>query len=280
MEELLSGARQIVAGQIDLWIKQGKLTWDRKIIEAAAYALEGGKATRPAMLFWSAKNSSLELNPKTFEETCAAPMLAIEMIHAYSLIHDDLPAMDNDDFRRGKPSVHKKFDEGIAVLTGDALLTGAFEVIICSDLPDDRKLFLVKEIAMGAGASGMIAGQVWDLQAEAENNLNLDLWTRIHEAKTGALFGASLAMGYLVGADKVDINHLDKIRMWGIQLGKVFQIIDDRLDKGPFYKKLGEEGLMELCHQEAKNLKEESSHIWNNKNEVEKILRFFVNRNI
>jgi len=154
---------------------------------------------------------------------------AVELIHAYSLIHDDLPAMDDDDFRRGKPSCHKQFNEAIAILAGDALLTLAFEVLArSSDFPADRMLEVISMLGRAAGTrSGMIAGQVLDLEAEGAQ-ITAEQLEKIHRSKTGALIGASVWIGaYLGGAPEGDVERIEK---YSDRIGLAFQVIDDILD--------------------------------------------------
>src|SRR5437016_9510645 len=154
---------------------------------------------------------------------------AVELVHSYSLIHDDLPAMDNDDLRRGKASCHKQFGEAIAILAGDALLTLAFEVLGRSkDFPADRLMQVISILGRAAGTrGGMIAGQVLDLEAEVTPASASQLET-IHRSKTGALIGASVWIGaYLGGASESD---LENIRIYCDRIGLAFQVIDDILD--------------------------------------------------
>lgn len=282
MQKLLAKAESLVSVGKDLWIKQGKLHWAPEVSEAALYIMEGGKGARPALLLWSmaatAKVESPDALSEKLESTCVEAALALEMIHVYSLVHDDLPSMDNDDYRRGKLTLHKKYNEAVAVLTGDALLTGAFEVLTHAVTSDRVRVLLSRELAHAAGAAGMIAGQVWDIEAEKSGNIDLDLWTRIHDAKTGALFGAALSMGFILGCESVSDADIRDARMWGVRLGRLFQIVDDKLDKGPFYKKLGEKGLAELCEKEAAELKLKASAIWGPSVGLDAILNFFVNR--
>ncbi len=280
VKALLSQAEEIVKQAKDLWISQGKLSWAPEISEATLYIMEGGKGARPALLLWSAIATSKVESPeaKKIHSTCIEAALALEMVHVYSLIHDDLPAMDNDDYRRGKLTLHKKYSEALAVLTGDALLTAAFEVLTHAPTSDHSRVLLIRELSHAAGAAGMIAGQVWDIDAERSHKEDLDLWTRIHDAKTGALFGAALAMGFILGSESVAEADVEDARNWGIRLGRLFQIVDDKLDKGPFYKKLGEKGLMDLCVKEAAELKQQGEAIWGASSELDKILEFFVQR--
>ena len=195
------------------------------IKESMIYSLEaGGKRIRPLLLF--ATLEAFGMNPK--KGLLAA--VAIEMIHTYSLIHDDLPSMDNDDLRRGKPTNHKVFGDAIAILAGDALLTYSFEVI--SQLPTDvfsadTKLKLVVELAKAAGTEGMVGGQVADMEGEAKS-LTLQELEYIHIHKTGKLLGFSvLAGGIMAGANQEQLHNLSG---FAHHLGLAFQIQDDILD--------------------------------------------------
>src|SRR6266568_5785184 len=176
-----------------------------RIHQAMRYStLDGGKRIRPCLCvaaFAAYKDDWRPILPIAS---------AVEMIHSYSLIHDDLPAMDDDDFRRGKPSCHKQFDEAIAILAGDALLTLAFEVLASSkDFPADRLLQVMSALGRAAGTrGGMIAGQVLDLEAEVTPASASQLET-IHRSKTGALIGASVWSGaYLGGASESDLENI------------------------------------------------------------------------
>jgi geranylgeranyl diphosphate synthase type II len=159
---------------------------------------------------------------------------AVEMIHTYSLIHDDLPAMDNDDLRRGKPTSHKVFGEAIAILAGDALLTRAFHVLVEPDprgASGDhlaRRLRAAAIVGAAAGTSGLIGGQVADLEAEGRDDVTLADLERLHRAKTGALLGACVVGGgVLGGAGEADLGRLAR---FGDAIGLAFQVVDDILD--------------------------------------------------
>jgi geranylgeranyl diphosphate synthase type II len=154
---------------------------------------------------------------------------AIEMIHCYSLIHDDLPAMDDDDFRRGKPSCHKQFDEAIAILAGDALLTLAFEVLARpKQFPPDRVLRIISRLATASGTpGGMIAGQVFDLESEGVT-VSGERLEAIHRSKTAALIGAAVWIGSFLGeAPEADLVNIQR---YCDCIGLAFQVIDDILD--------------------------------------------------
>jgi geranylgeranyl diphosphate synthase type II len=195
----------------------------QKLYEAARYALlGGGKRLRPILTL--ATTQVLGSNPSI----ALTPACALEMIHAYSLIHDDLPSMDNDDFRRGKPTVHKKFSEGHAILTGDFLLTYAFETLAnTSHISAEKKIQLITLLAKQSGSEGMIGGQVMDIASEGQK-LNLETLRLLHRNKTGALMTAAIEFGgIMANATEAELNCL---RCFGDDIGLAFQIIDDILD--------------------------------------------------
>ncbi|HEO72268.1 MAG TPA: polyprenyl synthetase family protein [Candidatus Hydrogenedentes bacterium] len=187
------------------------------LLEAIRYTLfAGGKQFRPALALGAAELIS-------GDDACALPAAcAIEMLHCYSLVHDDLPAMDDDDLRRGKPTVHKAYGEALAILVGDALATLAFEM--AAEANDVR---VVREIAEAAGPRGMAGGQVLDLQA-ASNTVSLEQLRELHARKTGALIRASVRCGALL-AD-ANTKQLDALTAYGEHTGLAFQIADDILD--------------------------------------------------
>ena len=175
---------------------------------------------------------------------------AIEMVHTYSLIHDDLPAMDDDDFRRGVPSCHKKFGEATAILAGDALLTLAFETMArCSDFEPSALLHATAELGRALGTrNGMIAGQVLDLEAEGQE-LRKDQVEAIHAAKTGALLSTSVWMGaYLGGAGE---SEAENVLTYGRKIGLAFQIMDDVLDETESGETLGKTAGKDRAHRKA-----------------------------
>jgi geranylgeranyl diphosphate synthase type II len=195
------------------------------LAEAMAYSLlGGGKRLRPLLVILTAEACG-------GTDAAALPAAcAVEMIHTYSLIHDDLPAMDDDDLRRGQPTSHKKFGEALAILAGDALLTLAFQVL-AEGYPPVTATACCRELARGAGAAGMVGGQVEDLAWEKRGG-TVEALTRLHAHKTGALFRASVRMGVWV-AHKEGVPEpalLDRFDRFGAHLGLVFQITDDLLD--------------------------------------------------
>jgi geranylgeranyl diphosphate synthase type II len=184
----------------------------------------GGKRLRPVLAMQAAATIAGEV-PKGIERLGAA----IEMLHTYSLIHDDLPALDNDDLRRGKPTCHKAFGEAIAILAGDALQTRAFEVLAGLDAPPSAVVQMIGLIANAVGTvDGMIGGQVLDLESE-HLKPTPELVEAIHRAKTGALIRVSVvAGGVYAGANADDVTRLD---LFGRKAGLAFQIVDDVLDR-------------------------------------------------
>jgi geranylgeranyl diphosphate synthase, type II len=193
------------------------------IHKAMRYSLfAGGKRIRPILCLAAAE--AVSEAPAGIESAACT----LELIHTYSLIHDDLPALDNDDLRRGVPTCHKVFGDAIAILAGDALLTLAFQVLAQMECEADRKVALVGELSTAAGTvDGMIGGQVCDLEGEGQHP-NAALLETIHRAKTGALLRASLRMGGIyAGADHKQLQALSR---YGEHVGLAFQIIDDVLD--------------------------------------------------
>ena len=191
----------------------------------------GGKRIRP-ILFLAAAEAVAEDTAGAVDAACS-----LELIHTYSLIHDDLPALDNDDLRRGRLTCHKVFGEAMAILAGDALLTRAFQVLGELALPAERRAALVVELARAAGTlEGMIGGQVADLEAEGQAP-DAELLDYIHRSKTGALLRASVTMGALwAGADEARMAALDA---YGRHAGLAFQIADDILDVTATSEQLG-----------------------------------------
>jgi geranylgeranyl diphosphate synthase type II len=195
------------------------------IHRAMRYSLfAGGKRLRPALCLETSRMLADQPNPDMESIACT-----LELVHTYSLIHDDLPALDNDDFRRGKPTCHKVFGEAIAILAGDALLTLAFRVL--STLPEssaDVCAALVAELSEAAGTvNGMIGGQVADLEAASESVTEHGL-EYIHRSKTAALFRASVVMGGI--AERAEPTQLSRLAHFGMTAGLAFQIVDDILD--------------------------------------------------
>ncbi|MDQ0299575.1 geranylgeranyl diphosphate synthase type II [Salibacterium salarium] len=194
-----------------------------KLKEAMLYSINaGGKRIRP-LLMLAAIQSYRNINETDYDAVCA-----VEMVHTYSLIHDDLPAMDDDDYRRGKLTNHKVYGEAFAVLSGDALLTKAFETLSnLSNVNDLNKVKLIQEFAKDSGAEGMVGGQAADLEGEGKD-LSLEELEYIHHHKTGALLNFSIVAGGILGGAPSD--DIQQLRIFSQELGLVFQIKDDILD--------------------------------------------------
>lgn len=206
--------------------------YPEEIFKSMRYSvLAGGKRLRPVLCLEACRVFGGNI------EDAMPTACAIEMLHAQSLIHDDLPCMDNDDFRRGKPTNHKVFGEATAVLAGDALLTFAPQLIIQkSNLSTETKLKLVEEYCIAAGAYGLIAGQIVDIDSEGKQ-ISPETLEFIHTHKTADLFKLSLKSGAIVaGASKEKINLMEEI---GQKLGFAFQICDDILDETSTFEELG-----------------------------------------
>ena len=180
--------------------------------------LNGGKRFRPVLLLRACEAVGGDPGKALL------PACAVELIHCYSLVHDDLPALDNDEMRRGKPACHRKFGEALAILTGDALLTRAFQ-LLGEVKPETKALPLLRELTEAAGTCGMIGGQVADILASPSNLSQLDF---ISQNKTGRLIQASAVMGALVGTDSA--STIKKMREFGASLGLAFQVADDIMD--------------------------------------------------
>ncbi len=192
--------------------------------------LGGGKRLRPALVLLGARAGGAD------ESAVLGTACAVEFMHAYSLIHDDLPAMDDDDFRRGRPSCHKQFGEAVAILAGDALNTHAFAVI-ASTAPDRTRVAdLVSELCRAAGSEGMVGGQAADLAGEGSAP-TLETVRSIHERKTAALLCSSLRLGALAVGAADDV--VERLTRYGARMGLAFQIIDDVLDEEGVTAELG-----------------------------------------
>ena len=222
LKTYLLSRQKLIDRALDRYLPKAK-TKPATLHRAMRYSLfAGGKRLRPILCLASAEACRGRIAD-------ALPLAcALECIHTYSLVHDDLPSMDNDDFRRGRPTCHKVFGEGIAVLTGDALLTLAFEIVSrAKPSPRYDTPMLLREIAVAAGSKKLIAGQVADLEAEGKNVTRRQLQF-IHENKTAAMLRSSVRLGAM--SANADARKLSAITRFGQQLGLAFQIIDDILD--------------------------------------------------
>ena len=204
----------------------------------------GGKRLRPLLCMEAGRMIAGSLPPR-IEELGAA----LEMLHTYSLIHDDLPALDNDDLRRGRPTCHKVFGDAIAILAGDALQTQAYEVLARLECPAEGRVRIIEEIARGTGTlDGMLGGQVVDLEAE-HSQPTAEMLEYIHRAKTAALITASLVSGGLYAGAKD--KELKKLRAFGQSTGLAFQIVDDVLDVTQTSEQLGKTAGKDTAAQKA-----------------------------
>jgi geranylgeranyl diphosphate synthase type II len=203
-----------------------------RLIEAIEYSLmAGGKRLRPTLVLQSAKACG-----DHDRASALAAAGAIELVHTFSLVHDDLPAMDDDDLRRGQPTNHKVFGEAMAILAGDAMLALAFELLATDAEWGAVAGDLVRELALAVGAAGMIGGQVLDIAGE-NRSLPLDELQQIHRMKTGALLTASCRLGAI--AARADAKSLEAITDYGRHLGIAFQIVDDVLDETATPEQMG-----------------------------------------
>lgn len=192
--------------------------------EACRYTLDvGGKRVRP-ILCYAAAEALGQANARGLDEAAAA----LELIHTYSLIHDDLPAMDDDDLRRGKPTLHRVYDEATAILVGDALQARAFELLAQSPgLSDSNKLAMLQRLAQAAGPQGMVGGQFIDIQA-IDTDMTADRLSTMHALKTGALIRASVALGGIAAGGST--HQLGALERYATHIGLAFQVVDDILD--------------------------------------------------
>lgn len=212
---------QVVNFEMKQFIEESSLS--EELTEAMNYSLTaGGKRFRPLLLLATIKSFREQMKPSDYQVAAA-----LEMIHCYSLIHDDLPAMDDDDLRRGKPTNHKVFGEATAILAGDALLTEAFHLLASVDLAAGLKVILFEKFAKAAGASGMIAGQMLDMQSEKQV-ISMEQLQKMHHKKTGALIELAVLAGCLLSESSKE--SIQKLQKFAYHLGIAFQIKDDLLD--------------------------------------------------
>jgi geranylgeranyl diphosphate synthase type II len=214
------------------------------IHRAMRYSVQaGGKRVRPILCLESARIFSVDVTP-VLPVACA-----LEFIHTYSLIHDDLPALDNDDLRRGKPTCHKKFGEATAILAGDALLTLAFETLANAPVEPARRVAILSHVAASAGTiNGMVGGQVADLEAEGRSIQPAEL-EYIHRSKTAALIRASVVAGAIAGG--ADDENVARLKRFGETIGWAFQVVDDILDVEESSAALGKTAGKDVEQQKA-----------------------------
>ena len=240
LDESWNSYREVIETRLDRYLQpDGLMGRDcpASLREAMAYSLlAGGKRLRPVLVLLACEACGGEV------ESAIPAACALEMVHTYSLIHDDLPAMDDDDLRRGRPTCHKQFGEAMAILAGDALLTLAFEILAKEIQPPEIAAACCADLASAAGAVGMVGGQVADLTAEEECRKpsyqpSLEHLEGIHRRKTGRLLTCGLVMGArIAGAEKSLLNRLET---YGKSVGLAFQIADDLLDVTGNQAKMG-----------------------------------------
>lgn len=235
--------RHAVDAQLDR-LMPGESVPPRSIHQAMRYSVfAGGKRIRPILCMEAARIFAEDVTPALH------PGCAIEFIHTYSLIHDDLPALDNDDLRRGKPTCHKKFGEAAAILAGDALLTLAFKTLAASPVSTESRVAMTAEIATAAGTvNGMVGGQVADLEAEGKQ-VGPETLEYIHRSKTAALIRASITSGALCSGASAD--DVARLRRFGETIGWAFQVTDDILDVEESSMALGKTAGKDIAQQKA-----------------------------
>jgi geranylgeranyl diphosphate synthase type II len=224
LKEYFSSKRQIVADEMERWLRPGKIA--SRVNQAMHYSMmAGGKRVRPILCIASATAVGGD------EKSALPAACALEMVHTYSLIHDDLPALDNDVLRRGKPTCHVQFDEATAILAGDGLLTLAFHVLATTGLThmqaSAKWITAIAILAESAGCTGMIEGQMQDMLSEGRQ-LSRSALERMHGLKTGALIEAAIAIGAIIGDGTQ--RQIEQLRTYGQCIGLAFQVADDVLN--------------------------------------------------
>ncbi|WP_186176161.1 (2E,6E)-farnesyl diphosphate synthase [Vibrio jasicida] len=292
MQETLTSYQQRNNQQLNQWLEQLPHQ-EQPLIQAMKYGLLlGGKRVRPFLVYITGQMLGCE------PEDLDTPASAIECIHAYSLIHDDLPAMDDDDLRRGQPTCHIKFDEATAILTGDALQTLAFTILAEGELnpnAESHRIKMVQALAQSSGANGMCVGQALDLGAE-NRRVSLAELEEIHRNKTGALINCAVKLGALASGDK-GLEIMPHLERYSKAIGLAFQVQDDILDiisdtetlgkpqgsdqelnKSTYPSLLGLEGAMEKAHTLLQEALQALEAIPYNTQLLEEFARYVIER--
>ncbi|AUV87017.1 (2E,6E)-farnesyl diphosphate synthase [Vibrio campbellii] len=292
MQETLTSYQQRNNQQLNQWLEQLSHQ-EQPLIQAMKYGLLlGGKRVRPFLVYITGQ--MLGCKPEDLD----TPASAIECIHAYSLIHDDLPAMDDDDLRRGQPTCHIKFDEATAILTGDALQTLAFTILAEGELnpnAENQRIKMVQALAQASGAGGMCLGQALDLGAE-NRRVSLAELEEIHRNKTGALINCAVKLGALAAGEK-GLKVLPHLERYSKAIGLAFQVQDDILDiisdtetlgkpqgsdqelnKSTYPSLLGLEGAMEKAHTLLQEALQALEAIPYNTQLLEEFARYVIER--
>ncbi len=233
MLERLHSFQQRINQVLETTIAERRDTMPERLFDAINYSvLDAGKRLRPALTYAVGEALGTPLS------LLDAPAAAVELIHCYSLVHDDLPAMDDDDLRRGKPTTHIAFDEATAILVGDALQAMAFDLLSqANELTCAQRLEMIRVLSRAAGANGMVAGQMRDMMAE-QTTLSIDELRRLHQQKTGALIETAVSFGGLASTHATEAT-LHALERYGAHLGLAFQIQDDVLDVTQSAEQLG-----------------------------------------
>lgn len=233
MQKILEKYKSIFSRQLNDYFQNNPCDI-QPIFDAVKYGIEnGGKRIRPALCYMAS-----EFCGKDFEFV-APTAVGIEMIHSYSLVHDDLPCMDDDSLRRGKPTTHIVYGEGMAVLSGDALLNMAFEAMLSDKNFDENALNSIRYIAKNSGINGMIGGQCIDLSNEDKRNYTLDQIKHLNRLKTSCLLKSAL-VGSIIRCGG-NVEEISDMESFATKLGEIFQIVDDILDKTSTKEVLGKE---------------------------------------
>ncbi|MGY0617268.1 (2E,6E)-farnesyl diphosphate synthase [Vibrio sp. FJH11] len=292
MQQTLTSFQQRNNQQLNLWLEQLPYQ-EQPLIQAMKYGLLlGGKRVRPFLVYITGQMLGCE------PEDLDTPAAAIECIHAYSLIHDDLPAMDDDELRRGQPTCHIKFDEATAILTGDSLQTLAFTILADGALnpeAEKQRINMIKALAQASGANGMCVGQALDLGAE-NRQISLAEMEEIHRKKTGALIDCAVKLGALAAGEK-GIEVLPHLERYSKAIGLAFQVQDDILDiisdtetlgkpqgsdqelnKSTYPSLLGLEGAVEKAHSLLKEALQALEAIPYNTQLLEEFARYVIER--
>ncbi|MGR5138938.1 (2E,6E)-farnesyl diphosphate synthase [Vibrio jasicida] len=292
MQETLTSYQQRNNQHLNQWLEQLPHQ-EQPLIQAMKYGLLlGGKRVRPFLVYITGQMLGCE------PEDLDTPASAIECIHAYSLIHDDLPAMDDDDLRRGQPTCHIKFDEATAILTGDALQTLAFTILAEGELnpnAESHRIKMVQALAQSSGANGMCVGQALDLGAE-NRRVSLAELEEIHRNKTGALINCAVKLGALAAGDK-GLEVMPHLERYSKAIGLAFQVQDDILDiisdtetlgkpqgsdqelnKSTYPSLLGLEGAMEKAHTLLQEALQALEAIPYNTQLLEEFARYVIER--
>lgn len=273
----------LIEQRLDTLVIEKNVPYNR-LYQAARYSLlSGGKRMRPLLTLVTAETLGSPLSH------ALDPACALEMLHTYSLIHDDLPCMDNDNFRRGKPSLHRAFPEGHAVLTGDFLLTYAFEVIShAPHITSQQKLEMIQLLAKNSGAEGMIGGQIMDIESDGKS-IDLPFLQDIHERKTGALIATAIEFGAIIA--NTSQAHKEILKQIGYEIGFAFQVIDDVIDvtsnknsdkkngKSTYATLLGVEKARSLAHTHYESAMKKLIALPFNTTQLSKFAELLINRN-